>query len=119
MTTQTLTPVQDVADGTGIDLSAQMVSATGTTLSFPNTGRERLLVANTGSVATVTVNIGSTVLGQSVTAFPAVTLSTANHIYQFGPFHSVDDVVGTSNVTVTLSTTTGTTVALMQGIGVF
>lgn len=121
MTTQTLTPIQDVADFAGVDVTAAAATPTGTTLLFANTGRERLYVipgtANTSE--TVQVNIEALVNGQSITQPSAVTLGNALHVYQFGPFHSVLDVNGTNQVQVTLSTVTNVTVALFQGVGVF
>ena len=45
MPSQTLTPVQFVADGAGFDLTAALATPTQTTLAFANTGREILFVA--------------------------------------------------------------------------
>ncbi len=118
MTTQVLTPVQFVPDGAGLDLTAQLAAPTATTLQFANTGREILLVAAAASAETVTVDIGALVLGQTVTNFSSVTL-TSGHTVAFGPFHSVDDQTGTSTVQVVLSTTTSITVAVVQTPGVF
>jgi hypothetical protein len=56
--TQTLTPVQDVADGAGLNLTALLATPTGTTLLFGNTGRERLYVS-AGPAVTTTVASGS------------------------------------------------------------
>jgi hypothetical protein len=56
--TQTLIPTQDVADGTGLNLTALLAAPTGTTLLFSNTGRERLYVSAGGSITT-TVASGS------------------------------------------------------------
>lgn len=114
---QTLTPTQFVPDGAGLDVTALLAAPTQTTLQFSNSGREVLFVAAGASAETVTVNIGVTVLGQAVTNFSAVTL-TNGHTVAFGPFHSQTDAPGTTNVTVTLSTTTAITVALLQYAGV-
>jgi len=118
VTTQVLTPVQFVPDGAGLDLTAQLAAPTATTLQFANTGREILLVAAAASSETVTVDIGALVLGQTVTNFSSVTL-TSGHTVAFGPFHSVDDQTGKSTVQVVLSTTTSITVAVVQTVGVF
>lgn len=118
MTTQTLTPTQDVADFGGLDLTALLATPTGTTLLFANTGRERLYVAAGSTSETVTVNIGALVNGQAVVQPSAVSL-TNGHTVQFGPFHSVLDQSGTNEIQVTLSTTTSITIALLQGVGVY
>jgi len=116
--TQTLTPTQDVPDGAGLNITTLLAAPTGTVLLFANTGRERLYIAPTAGAETVTVDIGALVDGETVTNFPAVTLTTTD-IYQFGPFHSVLDNTGTNQVQVTLSTITAITVTLLQGVGVF
>lgn len=118
MTTQTLTPVPFVADGSGLDVTAQLAAPTQTTLVFTNTGREILFVAAGTTSETVTVDVGALVDGQTVANFNAVTL-TNGHTVAFGPFHSVIDQNGTNTVQVVLSTTTSITVALLQTIGVF
>jgi hypothetical protein len=118
MTTQVLTPTQLVKDGPGLDITALLADPTGTTLQFANTGKEVLLVSAGASAETVTVDVGVTVLGQSVTDFDAVTL-TSGDLYLFGPFDSAVDQAGTNTVQVVLSTTTSITVALLQNVGVF
>ena len=118
MTTQTLTPIQFVADGAGLDLTALLADPTGTTLLFANTGREILFVAAGSTSETVTVDVGALVDGQSVTDFTTVDL-TNGHTVAFGPFHSVIDNNGTNQVQVTLSTTSSITIALLQTVGVF
>ena len=117
MATQTLTPVQDVPDGAGLNITALLAAPTGTTLLFTNTGKERLIIAPTAAAETVTVDIGALVDGQTVTNFAPVTL-TSTSIYQFGPYHSVLDNTGTNLIQVTLSTLTAT-IVLLQGVGVF
>lgn len=118
MTTQTLVPTQDVPDGAGLNITALLGAPTGTTLQFANSGRERLYVLPTAAAETVTVNIGTKVLGQSVTNFTTVTM-TSTDMYQFGPFHSVLEQPGGDMITVTLSTTSTIQVCLLQGVGVF
>jgi hypothetical protein len=114
--TQTLTPVQDVPDGAGLNITALLAAPTGTTLLFTNTGKERLIIVASGTEA-VTVDVGALVDGQTVTNFAPVTL-TSTSIYQFGPYHSVLDNTGTNLIQVTLSTLTAT-IVLLQGVGVF
>ena len=118
MTTQTLTPTQLVPDGGGLNVTALLSAATGTTLQFTNTGREILAIVSSTTTTTVTVDVESEVLGQSVAAFTAVDL-TENDLYLFGQFHSVLETPGTNLVTVTLNATTDVTLALLQTIGVF
>jgi hypothetical protein len=118
LTTQVLTPVQDVADGAGLNITALLATPTATTLLFANTGRERLYVSAGASSETVTVDVGALVDGQSVSNFSAVTM-TSSDLYQFGPFHSILDQNGTNQIQVVLSTITSITVVLLQGIGVF
>ena len=71
--TQTLTPTQDVADFSGLNITALPAAPTGTTLLFANTGRERLYVQPSASGETVQVNIEALVDGQSVSQPTAVT----------------------------------------------
>lgn len=116
MPTQTLTPTQFVKDGGGLNITPLLAAPTQTTLQFANSGREILFVAPTASAETVTVDVGVTVLGQAVTNFPAVTL-TSTDIYAFGPYDSALDQSGSNTVQVTLSTTTAISVALLQMVG--
>lgn len=118
MATQTLAPIPFVADGAGLDVTAQLATPTGTTLLFANTGREILFVAAGATSETVTVNVGALLDGQTVTNFPSVNL-TNGHTVAFGPFHSVIDNNGTNQVQVVLSTITSITVAVLQTVGVY
>lgn len=117
MTSQTLTATPLVADGAGLDITGTLVAATNVNLTFSNTGKEFLIVAPTAAAETVVVDIGVTILGQTVAAFTAVTMTSA-HIYSFGPFHSIIDQPG-GVAEVTLSTTTAITVGLLQFTGVY
>ena len=117
MTTQILTPTQQVPDAAGLDLTALLATPTGTTLQFANTGREVLYVAAGATLETVQVNVGALVDGQTVTQFTATAITNA-HTVMFGPFRGVLDAAGTSTMQVTLSTTTAITVALVQNTGV-
>jgi hypothetical protein len=118
VTVQTLTPTQDVPDGAGLDITALLATPSQTVLQFANSGRERLYVLLASSTATVTVDFGALVLGQTVANFNSVSL-TATDLYQFGPFHSVLDQPGGNLIQVTLSTTSNVTIALLQGVGVY
>lgn len=118
MANQILVPVQDVADGAGLNITALLATPTAVTLQFANTGRERLYVVPGAGSETVTVDVGTLVLGQSVSNFSSVTL-TSTDVYQFGPYHSILDQPGGNLVQVTLSTITSIQVCLLQGIGVY
>ena len=118
MSNQILTPTQFVADGLGLDLTAALATPTATTLQFTNTGREILFVAAGAGSETVTVDIAALVLGQSITNFSSVNLTSA-HTVAFGPFHTIVDQSGTTTVQVVLSTITSITVALLQTVGVY
>lgn len=115
---QSLAPTLISVDGTGNDLTGTLVASTNATISFQNTGREQLLVSSSTTTTTVTVNIGTTVLGEPVTSFSAVTL-TQNHLYAFGPFHTQLNAPGGQTTTVTLNSTSGVTVGLIQNTGVY
>jgi hypothetical protein len=54
------------------------------------------------------------VLDEPVSQFSPVTL-TAGDLYSFGPFHSALQVPGTPVIQVTLSTTSGVQVLVVQG----
>lgn len=116
MTTLTATPL--VPDGAGLDVTALLAAPGSTTLTFNNTGQQLLAVSAAASAETVTVDIGALVEGQAVANFTSVTL-TSGHLSLFGPFHSVDDQSGSTNMQVTLSTTTNITVALISTVGVY
>ena len=114
---QTLTPIPEVPDGTGLDLTAALVAPTSTTLQFANTLRERLYVIASVGGMTVQVNVGTPILSQPGASVPPVTL-TSGHLYQFGRFHAaVDNPSGF--VTVTLSATSNILVALVQDTGIY
>jgi hypothetical protein len=117
MTVQTLAPTRFVKNGTGLNVTGALATPTQTTLQFANTGREILFVAAAASSETVTVDVGVTVLGQTVSNFTAVSMTNGD-MYAFGPFDSQVDQAGTSTVQVVLSTTTAITVALLQTVGV-
>lgn len=115
MAVQTLTPVQFVKNGAGLNITPLLAAPSQTTLQFANTGREILFVSAAAASETVQVDIGVTVLGQQVPAFAAVAL-TSGDLYAFGPYDSQVDQPG-GIVQVVLSTTTAITVALLQMVG--
>jgi hypothetical protein len=118
MTFQLLTPTQLVADGAGLNVTALLATPTNVNLQFANTGREFLVVVPGASSETVTVDVGTTVLGQAVANFASVTM-TSTDIYTFGQFHSVLQQPGGSTIQITLSTITSIQVALLQSAGVY
>ena|ERR1019366_1864642 len=119
---QPLTPTPLVADGGGLDITAALLVGGSTlnnaTLQFTNSGREFLIVTAT-TACTVTLDVESTVLGQSVTAFTPVNL-TSGHYYAFGQFHSANNFSGTTTVQVVLSSIASTVFAgLFIPVGVY
>jgi hypothetical protein len=122
VTFQTLTPTQLVADGGGLDITAALLvggsTLTNTNLQFTNNGSVFLIVVAT-TACTVTLDVESTVLGQTVTPFTAVSL-TSGHYYAFGQFHSANNFPGTTTVQVALSSIVATVSAgLFTGVGVY
>jgi hypothetical protein len=117
VTFQTLTPTQLVPNAAGLDLTGALATPTNLNLQFANTGREFLAVAAASTSETVTLDIGVTILGQTVTNFTAVALTNA-HTYLFGPFSAQVDIPGGSTMQITLSTITSISVALIQFTGV-
>jgi len=115
---QTLTATAIATDGTGTNLTALLAAPTSTVLQFQNTLNTVLLVLPAAGAETVTVNIEALILGEPVTSFSAVTL-TSTDLYTFGPFHSVLDAPGGNTMQVTLSTTTNITVGLITIPGVY
>jgi len=113
VTSQTLTPTLMVPNAAGIDLTGALAAPTNVNLTFANSGREFLAIAAAAGAETVQLDIGVTILGQTVANFTAVTLTNA-HTYLFGPFSAQVDTPGTVIAQVTLSTTTAITVALVQ-----
>ena len=110
MTVQTLTPTQDVADGAGLNITALLTTrrrrrSSSRTPAANGHRRSRRLSR------IVTVDIEELIEGQSVSAFPSVTLTESDY-YQFGPFHSVLEIPGTSLIQVVLSTITAIQVVL-------
>lgn len=115
---QTLTATQLAVDGTGTNLTPLLATPTATTIQFQNTLNTILLVLPGAASETVTVNISALVDGETVSSFPAVTL-TSTDVYAFGPFHSVLDETGTNLVQVTLSTITSISVGVITIPGVY
>jgi len=95
---------------------AALGSATG--VQWSNTGREVLIVQVGGTPTVVTENIGTTVLGQAVTA-PTVNLAATTY-YVLGPYPSQfnQPSSGTNQVFLDFSSSTAVSVALVQMQGV-
>lgn len=98
----------------GLNLSSLMAQPYGAILQFSNTGTERLYVLSAVPGVTVTVNVGSEVLGQPVLSFSPVTLA-AGQLYAFGPFHSALQLPASNVIQVTLSSVTGVLAGVVQG----
>jgi hypothetical protein len=118
---QPLTPTQFAADGAGLDITANLLIGGSTlndpSLRFTNDGNVFLIVVAT-TACTVTLDVESTVLGQAVTAFTPVNL-TSGHYYAFGQFHSANNFPGTTTVQVVLSSIVSTVSAgLFTRVGV-
>ena len=112
-----LTPV--VLGTAGNSLTAALAalgSATG--VQWSNTGREVLYISVGGTPTVVTEQIGTTVLGQAVTA-PTVNLA-ASTIYTLGPFPAQfnQPSSGTNQIFLDFSSSTAVSVALLQIPGV-
>lgn len=129
--------VLDVASSASYPSSGTLTVATSTTpatITYTGTGSGTFTGcayvsgSATGTVATagavtlaseaVTVNIEALIEGQTVTSFPAVTL-TASDIYTFGPFHSVLDAPGGNTMQVSLSSISNVTLGLITIPGVY
>lgn len=118
MSRQSLQAVLQQFNYLGVAPSYQaMTGFTG--VQWANTGREILLV-NVGTTATtLTFNIGTTVLGESVTAPTAAPTTSA--ITPYGPFPSSfnQPSSGTNQIYIDFSSVTNVTVALLQMPGVY
>jgi hypothetical protein len=130
--------VLDVASSASFPASGTVIVTTSTTpatVTYTGTGSGTLtgcayvsgsaagtVTTTTSTVTlvseTVTVNIEALIEGQSVTAFPAVTL-TASDVYTFGPFHSVLDAPGGNTMQVSLSSISNVTLGLITIPGVY
>lgn len=108
----TPTPTQTV---TPVSLTGALVAAAAS-MQFPNSGREILYISVGSTPATLTVDVGSQVLGQAVTNF-SESLS-ASTVYAVGPFPSaLDQPGGAYDVQVAFSAVTDISVAVLQVLG--
>lgn len=101
-------------------LRATYTALTGFTgFQWSNTGREIVAIINGATASTYTINIGTTVLGQAVSAFTG-NLATSNTDPQFfGPFPSqFNQNDGNNSVYFDVGTVTTVTVAILQLPGV-
>ena len=90
-----------------------------TGFQFSNTGQQIVAIINGATASNYTINIGSTVLGQAVTAFTgALPTSNTDPIF-FGPFPAqFNQTDGLNSVYFDLSSVTTVTVAVFQMVGV-
>lgn len=115
LTVTTLGPDNVLTDIT-TSSATTVTTGGGNGVQFPNTLGSFLVLISTGTTTTLTVNIGTTVLGQAVTSFSVVVPGTAG-TYQVGPFHSAVNVAG--NVAIDFTSATGITVGAFQLAGVY
>ena len=108
MTNQILTPTPLVKDGAGLDLTALMAHADAGDAAVREHRPGDPAVSGTGA-QTPTVDVGTTVLGRTVSNFPAVTLTPTGDVFAFGPFDAPVDQSGTTTLLVTRSTVTAVT----------
>ena len=120
MATQTLSATLAAADTVANNVTAALTVITGgNTVQFPNFPGQTFLVVSVGTTGgTIQTNIGSTIFGQSFTAFGAVTL-TASTVYIWGPFHSALQQPGTNQMSVVTSAALISSMACIQLSGVF
>ena len=118
MTTQVLTPTQDVADGAGLNITALLATPTATTLLFANTGRERLYRRRRRGLRDR--DRGRRRAGRRAVRDQLHQRHPDQHRHlPVRPVPLVLDQNGTNQIQVVLSTITSITVALLQGVGVF
>lgn len=121
MTRLSLTATLEPGTGSAAPLNVTTLVAAGTLgsntgVSFVNTGKEVLLVQSGSSATTATVEIGTTIQGQTVT--PIVLNLHANDLDMIGPFPAVENQAG-QLIWVDFATPADVTgVALVQRIGV-
>lgn len=118
LTVATTTPDTGVLDLT-TTASATPGTGVGNGVLVANSLDSCLVVSQTGSTpSTLTVIVGSTVLGQAVASFTATIPGVAG-LYIVGPFHSADNLAGSGNVAIDFSSATGLTVGAFQLGNVF
>jgi len=117
VTRQSLTP-QPCTKTTLLNPTYASLSAV-TGIEWQNTGKEVLAIINGSTASTATINLASTVEGQTVTPFTAA-LPTSNTAPQFlGPFNPSHYNNPDGNIYIDLSSITGVTVAVLQIPGVY
>jgi|ERR1700722_1400927 len=118
LTVATTTPDNGVLD---LNTTATTTPSTGAGngVQFNNTLDSFLIVNQSATTAsTLTVVVGSTLLGQAVASFTASIPGTIG-VYIVGPFHSADNLPGTGNVAIDFSSATGITVGAAQLANVY
>lgn len=120
MARATLTPTvcaaDNVANGLSANATTTVTSGAGNGVQFLNSNS--FLVVNVGATpTTLTVVVGSLILGQSVTPFSIGPL-TASNSYIIGPFHTALNLAGTSLVAIDFSSSATITVGSFMLSGV-
>jgi hypothetical protein len=123
MARATLTVVSTTPDNGVLNLnttaSATPGTGAGNGVQFSNTLGSFLVVNQAGTTAsTLTVVVGSTLLGQAVTSFSA-SIPGVVGVYVIGPFHSALDLAGTGLVAIDFSSATGLTVGAVTLASVY
>jgi len=106
-------------DAAATDLTSVLATPGATTMTFTNSGQQLLVLTNGATSCTVTLDVGTTVLGQAVTAFTPITIAANAACVLMGPFHSALNAPSTATVTVVFSNTTTVKAALVQVTGVY
>lgn len=118
LTVATTTPDNGVMNLTTTASTTPSTGA-GNGVQFNNSLDSFLVVSQTGATpSTLTVLVGTTLLGQAVANFTASIPGVAG-LYIVGPFHSADNLPGTGNVAIDFSSATGITVGAAQLANVF
>lgn len=106
-------------DNAATDLTSVLATPGATTMTLTNTGNQMLVLTNGATSCTVTLDVGTTVLGQAVTAFTPITIAASAACVLIGPFHSAVNASGTQTATVVFSNVTTVKAALIQIPGVY
>lgn len=110
-----LTPTATAYAGVAQSLTA-LTGFTG--VSWNSTGREILVVSVGSTATTITGNVGSTVLGQAVTAFSWTPATTQTTYYGLFPSAFNEPSSGTNAIYLDFSAVTNVSVMLLQVQGV-
>lgn len=90
-----------------------------TGFQFTNTGREIVAIINGVTASNMTINIGTTIEGQAVTAITTALPTSQTDPQFFGPFPSdFNQKDGLNSIYIDLSSVATVTVAVLQFVGV-